>query len=178
MRNVSCLSIGMGSGFAVLPDLLVTNRHVIRGARAIQVNTWDGRSLEADVAAVALASDIGFARVRGRLPEPARIAETEPSPGTDVTVVGYPGGGEMTFADGKIIDYTDGSEVPGFGRAMRISASVRQGNSGGPVLNEDGEVVGVVFAIERATGHGLAVPLSSLEEVVRSGDFHDIGPCV
>jgi S1-C subfamily serine protease len=53
---------------------------------------------------------------------------------------------------------------------MRLSAPIAPGNSGGPVLDSSGAVIGVVFGIETATGHGLAVPASSVLELLEQRD--------
>ena len=63
------------------------------------------------------------------------------------------------------------------GQVLRLSARVEHGNSGGPVLDRYGKVVGVVYAIEVATGFGLAIPVDTLRSLARTGGFEAVPPC-
>jgi S1-C subfamily serine protease len=94
-----------------------------------------------------------------------------------VTVAGYPLGGKLTLRQGTVIDYVDGSRLGVPGRVMRLSARVQPGNSGGPVLNERGKIVAVVYAIELATSYGLAIPVDMLRGLVRAGGYEQVPSC-
>ncbi|HXF97161.1 MAG TPA: trypsin-like peptidase domain-containing protein [Gaiellaceae bacterium] len=176
VRNVSCLGVGVGSGFAVARDLLITNRHVLAGASVLEVSTWDGRTLDVEAAEVGVLGDIGVALVDGRLPRVGAYG-APPPPGAPVTVAGYPLGGRLDLRPGTVIDYVDGARFDIPGRVMRFSARVEPGNSGGPVLNRRGRIVAVVFAIELATSYALAIPMDTLHALVRRGGFEPVPPC-
>jgi S1-C subfamily serine protease len=60
---------------------------------------------------------------------------------------------------------------------MRLTARVVLGNSGGPVLDARGKVAGVVYALELATGFGLAIPVDTMRRLIRRGGFEDVPPC-
>ena len=66
-----------------------------------------------------------------------------------------------------MVDYTTDPELGGTGEIMRLDVWVRPGNSGGPVLDAHGDVVGVVYAIEVASHHGLAIPADVLARLAR-----------
>ena len=176
VRNVSCLGVGVGSGFAIAKDVLVTNRHVLAGAQSIEVSTWDGRTLSATRAEVGVLGDLGLAYVSGRLPQVGTYG-APPRAGDAVTVVGYPGGGELTFSRGTVLDLRPGRRYGIEGRIMRLTARVIPGNSGGPVLDRRGKVAGVVYAYEIATGLGLAIPVDTLRRLVREGGYEPVPPC-
>jgi S1-C subfamily serine protease len=176
VRNVSCIGVGVGSGFAIDDDLLVTNRHVLAGAEDIQVSTWDGRTLEVSTAEVGVLGDLGLAVVDGKLPRVGRYGSA-PQAGAEVIVAGYPLGGELTIGQGTVVDYVRGGPFGIPGRIMRLTARVQPGNSGGPVLARSGRIVGVVFAIELATNYGLAIPVDTLRKLARSGGYEPIPPC-
>ena len=176
VRNVSCLGVGVGSGFAIERNVLVTNRHVLAGADSIEVSTWEGRTLQATAAEVGVLGDLGIARVQGALPRAGNYGAA-PRPGDEVTVVGYPGGGELTLAPGSVVDLIDGGRYGIPGRIMRLTSRVVPGNSGGPVLNGRGKIAGVVYAVELATQFGLAIPVDTLRRLVREGGFEDVPPC-
>ena len=177
VRQRSCFTVGSGSGFAITKHVLVTNRHVVEGADALQVSTWDGRSFDVAISGIATADDLALVLVQGTLPQTLELHEP-PARGDDVVAVGYPGGDELTFTTGRVIDHVDlrvfGEQAP----SIRVSNEIRQGNSGGPLLDTEGRVVGVVYAIERSTGHGLAVPIDALARAVASNDlFANPSPC-
>lgn len=176
VRNVSCLGVGVGSGFAIARDVLVTNRHVLAGADTIEVSTWDGRTLPAIGARVGVLGDLGVARVAGTLPQVGTYGAA-PRAGDPITVVGYPGGEELTFSRGTVVDLRPGRRYGVEGRIMRLTAHVIPGNSGGPVLNSRGKIAGVVYAYELLTGFGLAIPVDTLRRLVREGGYEPVPPC-
>jgi S1-C subfamily serine protease len=176
VRNVSCLGIATGSGFAIDRDLLITNRHVLAGASTIEVSTWDGKSLDVTDAEVGVLGDLGIAVVDGALPLIGTYGKP-PQAGDPITVAGYPLGGKLSLATGAVVDYVDGGTLGVPGRVLRLSAPVQPGNSGGPVLDRRGKIVGVVYAIEIATGLGLAIPVDTLRTLARSGGFEPVPPC-
>jgi len=176
VRNVSCLGVGVGSGFAIARDVLVTNRHVLAGAHEIEISTWDGKTLSATSAEVGVLGDIGVAHVAGRLPRVGTYG-APPRAGDAITVVGYPGGGELTLSRGTVVDLRPGGQYGIEGRIMRMTARVIPGNSGGPVLNSRGRVAGVVYAYELSTGYALAIPVDTLQRLVREGGYEPVPPC-
>ena len=167
LRQRSCFGVGTGSGFAITDRVLVTNRHVVEGAEALQVSTWDGRSFDVIVSGVAIADDLALVLVQGTLPQTLELDEA-PEPGDEVTAVGYPGGDELSFSTGRVVDHVDGRVFGQQAPSIRISNEIRPGNSGGPLLDDEGRVVGVVYAIELSTDYGLVVPINALRRAVAS----------
>src|SRR6185295_12898109 len=86
VRNVNCQGIAIGSGFALDPHTLLTNRHVLAGASQLEVSTWDGHDYQVSTAEVGALVDLGVATVQGALPR-AAYAYAEPVAGEGVTVV-------------------------------------------------------------------------------------------
>lgn len=170
IRNRTCPGIGAGSAFAVHENLLVTNRHVVEGAAAIEATTWDGRVFSTDVVAQAVAGDLALVGVSESLPAVLDLGRSAAS-GDKVTVVGYPGGGAVTLTEGHVIDFVSGEVFMEPGMTMRLDAPIAPGSSGGPVVDNNGDVVAIIFAIERDTGHALAVPIETLEAAVDSAAF-------
>ena len=101
VRNISCAGVATGSGFAVDAHTIITNRHVLQGAAVLELNTWDGGSLDADVneASTGRLVDIGVTRVTADLPAVAELGK-DPEAGDRVTAVGYPLGGPLTLSAG------------------------------------------------------------------------------
>jgi S1-C subfamily serine protease len=164
VRNLGCGGIATGSGVAISRSTLITNRHVVAGAEHLEVSTWDGRTLVVGVQGVSRNADLAVVDVHGSLPLVADRRRTRLAHGERVVVAGYPEGGELTFRRGRVVDYVGGGPFEQRSDVMRSTAEVLPGNSGGPVFDRDGEVVGVVFGIERRTGNALAVPADSLDQ--------------
>ncbi len=97
--------------------------------------------------------------------------------GADVAAVGYPLGGPFTITEGVVIDRIDGFDFNVPGDILRISAEVQPGNSGGPLLDRRGRVAGVVYAIERATGLGLAIPMDTVNMLIDDAGFEAVPAC-
>lgn len=175
VRARGCVGVGSGSGFAIAERVLATNRHVVAGADVLQVSTWDGRSFDVAVSGVAVANDLAVVVVEGDLPQTLEPGEPPPA-GAHVTAVGYPGGDAIDFAPGRVLDYLDGRPFEQRSTTMRVSSRVIPGNSGGPLVDAEGRVVGIVFALEVATGHGLAIPIDALVDDMQSDGFFENTP--
>lgn len=178
VRNLGCGGVATGSAVAIAPDLLVTNRHVVQGADRLEVNTWDGRSLTVEVAAAAMSHDIAVARVPAGLSEVAKVAEGDPEPGDRVIVAGYPEGGALIVREGEVLRRTQDELFGAPAGAIAIAVEVAPGNSGGPVLDPRGRVVGVLYAASSSGDVGFAVPVSALREALEAGDgLVDVPDC-
>lgn len=176
VRSLGCGRVGTASAVAVGRRLLVTNRHVVAGADSIELNFWDGSRAQARPRTVAVADDLALVEVSRRLPAVARIAPDDASKGAELFVVGFPNGGRQTVARGELIEYAPLERHPDASPVMRLSAPIAPGNSGGPVLDASGAVIGVVFGIETATGHGLAVPASAVLALLEQRDAQGAVP--
>lgn len=163
IRTLGCRQFGVGSGFVLPGGVVVTNRHVVDEPREVTVNTWDGRTIDADVSGLAVDSDLAVLQLADDvgLPE-AELRTTPIEPGEQVVAVGYPGGGPATVTSGTALGLVDGELFGEPADVIQIDADIRQGNSGGPVLDTDGRVVGVVFALDASTSLGFAVPVTTL----------------
>jgi S1-C subfamily serine protease len=163
IRALGCEQLGIGSGFVLPGGVVVTNRHVVGEPREITINTWDGRRFDADVTGIALDSDLAILRLDDDVDLPVAELRTTPvERGEPVVVVGYPEGGPATVTTGRVVGLVSGELLGEPADVIRIDAEIRPGNSGGPVLDEQGRVIGIVFALEPGTGTGLAVPVETL----------------
>ena len=155
----------LGSGFAVADRLVVTAAHVAQalGAQAFVV-TPAGRQ-PARVRATRPDDDIAILEVAKALP-PLALASAPPKVGEWIIVVGNPFGGGTTATAG-IVSAAPGtiSGNPELARRIQINASVNPGNSGGPVINLAGEVIGATTSLV-ASGQGIA--FATAASVVRS----------
>ncbi len=159
-----------GSGFFLHPGQVVTNLHVIRGAVRAEIKTLDGKGKVYPVAgAVSVDEEGDLALLNVDMPaEHARSSELAadlPDEGERIFVIGNPLKLEGSVSDGIVSAVR---EVPNVGRIIQITAPISHGNSGSPVFNLQGQVVGVVtvkvtngqninLAIAAARVGGLAV---------------------
>ncbi|WP_029044024.1 DegQ family serine endoprotease [Cupriavidus sp. WS] len=162
---------GLGSGFIVSPDgLILTNAHVVDGAQEVTVKLTDRREFKAKVLGVDAQSDVAVIRIDAknlptvRLGDPARVRVGEP-----VLAIGSPYGFENTVTAGivsaKSRSLPDDTYVP----FIQTDVAVNPGNSGGPLFNQRGEVIGINSQIYSQTGgyQGLsfAIPIDVATKV-------------
>ncbi|MCM2266485.1 MAG: trypsin-like peptidase domain-containing protein [Elusimicrobiales bacterium] len=161
---------GLGSGVLVDPaGYVLTNEHVVGGADRIQVimKGADGREKKyvAEVAASDQRLDLAVLRIRSKDKFPAlKFAEGPAKVGDWALAVGYPFGFRQTMTSG-IVSATDLSmRIQGrrYARLLQTDAAINQGNSGGPLLNLKGEIIGINSAIFSPSGAfagmGFAIP--------------------
>ena len=140
-------AVGSGTGFLVSSNgLVVTNHHVINGANEITVTVPTGEAFTAEVVSASASTDLALLRI----PYQTKIYLTSEQPGSvktgnHVFTLGFP----VSDLLGKELKYTDGSisSLSGFeGDATfyQMSVPIQPGNSGGPLINEIGNVVGIV----------------------------------
>jgi len=151
----SGLATSAGTCFVVGPDgTVVTSNHVIEGAREILVTLDDGRQLTAAMEMASAATDLAVLDLDVATPEYLSLASTRSTQaGEQVFTVGYPTvnllGAEAKFTEGSISAL---SGLRGEASYMQISVPVQPGNSGGPIVNYNGEVLGVVAATAAVEG--------------------------
>lgn len=167
IRVVSCAGVGTGSGFLVDPTTIITARHVVEGASTIEVETWDGTDLVVAEAQEAQLVDLGIIRLATPVDiAPLAVALDDPAEGGNVVAIGYPEGHQLKSTDGNVLGYFNDVRYGSLGRIMRFTAPIKSGNSGGPLLSAEGDVVGVVYAIDLGNEDSLAVPAASVTRLL------------
>jgi S1-C subfamily serine protease len=146
----SCQKVLEGSGFVVSPNRVMSNAHVVAGSESVTVEV-DGQTYDAGVVSYDPGADISILDVPGLPSPPLQFDMQEARTGTDAVVMGYPGGGDFTATPARIreIIQLNGPDIYHTTTVTRevytIRGTVRQGNSGGPLIDRDGRVLGVVF---------------------------------
>jgi serine protease Do len=154
---VSC-DAGIGTAFFVAPERAITNAHVLCGDALVKVALSDGRELVGKPAFSDERTDVAVLDVVGAAATPLAVGDsTTLAPGDAVTLVGNPSGLTFTVHEGRV-SYV-GRNILGVG-FVQVDAAVNPGNSGGPLLDARGEVVGIVsMKVSGADGLGLALPI-------------------
>jgi hypothetical protein len=135
-----------GTGFFVRAGEIVTNMHVIRGAHRVEIHTLEGKGRTYPVAgALAIDEEADLALLSVNLPaersRPVTFTNTLPDEGEPVFVIGNPLRLEGSVSNGIVSAVR---EVPDLGRIIQTTAPVSHGNSGSPLLNMRGQVMGIV----------------------------------
>ena len=149
---------GVGSGVVISEEgVILTNLHVVQGAKRIQVTFADGTESEALVIGVQPENDLAVIKAK-RLPDdlqPATLGSSQNlQPGDEVVAVGFPFGIGPSVSAGVVsgLNRSFGSEGKTMMRGLiQADAAANPGNSGGPLINMAGEVVGIVTAILNPT---------------------------
>lgn len=171
-----------GTGTGIVLDTsghILTNNHVVDGVGAIQVVLADGRSYPATVVATDQDNDLAVLHIDApaaslhpaRFGDPSRLRVGDP-----VLALGNPLGYEATLTEGIVsgLDRTfDDGESPPMYHLIQADAAINPGNSGGPLLNANGEVVGVTTLLDNPDGAtafagiGFAVPINAATNVLK-----------
>jgi S1-C subfamily serine protease len=155
-----------GSGWVAAPDLVVTNAHVVAGESDTQVQVGGvGRGLPAEVIWFDPHNDVAILRVPGLGLTPLSAVGSA-HPGTSVAILGYPLDGAFDAEPGRVgqTETVSTQNAYGQGHVLRsitaLRGRVRPGNSGGPMIDGNGQVIATVFAALTGTSRagGFAVP--------------------
>lgn len=166
------VKVSNGSGFAVSTDEIITCRHVVVGEEKIAIILEDGMQLQAKVVGDD-GGDLSLLKVAGGKLNPLALAAAPPSIGDDVWIWGHPCGkgwtvhrGMMSAATLRVVWLQNAIKVT----VLQLNCDLNPGNSGGPVVDVKGEVVGVACAVQdgcdgaHARGIGYAIPASKVAE--------------
>ena len=178
----------MGSGFVTEPDYVITNAHVVAGTDKVRLDTVLGLK-EADVVYYNSDVDIAVLHSPGLDLEPLPWAEQAAATGDDAIVLGFPQSGPFTAEPARVRDRLTiaGPDIYSTGRVERdaytVRGSIRQGNSGGPMINPEGQVLGVVFGAsveDSDTGYALTADevRGHVGDVTQLVDAIPTGSCV
>ncbi len=168
--------IGLGSGAVVdHAGTVVTNAHVVAGARYALVQWADGRTVLARRRGIDYARDLAVLEPEQPLARPVpafALAAGRPAPGSWVVAAGYPGGLRTTPAPtislGRVLEgAAQAPEVLGvldYGDALRTDVPIFSGNSGGPLIDLEGRLVGINGAVELERAVSMTIPIDAVRE--------------
>jgi hypothetical protein len=165
-----------GSGFFLRPGQVVTNLHVIRGAQRCEIKTLDGKGRVFPVAGtIALDEEGDLALLKVEMPadrpRTSTLASVLPDEGEQIVVIGNPLKLEGSVTNGIVSAVR---EVPNVGKIIQITAPISHGNSGSPVFNMKGQVVGVVTVkVTNGQNINLAIGAARVEQL-RPGQLRSI----
>jgi len=159
---------GLGSGFIISPDgYILTNNHVVNDADRIVVTLADGRKFDAVLVGTDPSSEVALIKIEGgeKLPVIALGDSDALEVGEWVLAAGNPFGLSQTVTAGIVsAKERDDIGIADYANFIQTDAAINPGNSGGPLLNIDGEVVGINTAIYSQTGGymgiGFAIPIN------------------
>lgn len=171
------------SGSGVIIDergYIVTNNHVVEDSRSLEVIFADDTKVAATLVGADVFSDLAIIRVEGEVPAAADLGDSAAlQPGEPVIAIGSPLGDFKGTVTVGVVSALDRRLDLGGGLAMeeliQTDAAINQGNSGGPLVNALGQVVGINTAIVRGSGYGgavaeglgFAIPSDTVEEVAQ-----------
>lgn len=171
--------LGLGTGFIFDKDgYILTNHHVIEGGETVQV-TIEGyeKPLTAEVLGTSSELDLAVLKVEsdGNLPI-VSLGDSDQTPvGAQVVAIGNPSGFDHTVTSGwlsakdRSIEVSNNGETKTYENLLQTDAAINSGNSGGPLLNMKGEVVGMNTAVSTtAQGIGFAIPSNVISGVVEN----------
>ena len=167
---------GLGSGFLYDPSgLLITNAHVVEGSTRVTVGLTDGRRVEGKVVGTDPVTDLAVVRLEGAGPWPVvGLGNSDAlQVGEWVIAVGNPYGLDQTVTLGIVSSLNRNAAKLGITdkrlELIQTDAAINPGNSGGPLLNADGQVVGINTLVRSGPGAGLgfAIPVNRARQIAQ-----------
>ena len=172
-RAPSCSRALEGSGFVIAPERVMTNAHVVAGTDDEVVEVGRGQ-LTAHVVYYDPEADVAVLSVPGLDAQPLTFSQQDYTSGQDAIVLGYPLDGPYTARAARVRQriQLNGPDIYGTQKVTRdvytIRSTVKSGNSGGPLINPNGQVIGVVFgAAVDDPETGFALTTAEVSKVVQ-----------
>lgn len=169
-----------GTGFFITDQgYILTNNHVVEGTKEVTIILSDGTEQQASIIGTDLYSDIAVLKTDGNIPAVAKLGNSDVlQPGESVIAIGSPLGNfkntvtvGVVSATGRAIDTGNGYQIEDL---IQTDAAINHGNSGGPLVNLVGEVVGINTLVVRNTnggdvveGLGFAIPVNTAQAVAQ-----------
>lgn len=163
----TCDGSGSGSGFRI-GNWIVTNRHVVEDAIRVDLKTLDQKYFQVKSWYPSSEDDLALLELPPSSISPLQSASPDAIPGDLVALVGYPLGGEQDVRRGRIFDIEDPREQDSKTFIFSVTAEALPGDSGGPAINAQGQVIGVTYAINLIESRALVVPVSRVRELLQS----------
>ncbi|GAB1544028.1 HhoA/HhoB/HtrA family serine endopeptidase [Scytonema sp. NUACC21] len=165
---------GVGSGFIINSNgEILTNAHVVNGADTVTVTLKDGRTFKGQVMGTDAVTDVAVVKIKAdRLPTISLGNSDQLKPGEWAIAIGNPLGLDNTVTEGIISGTGRSSSQVGVPTErvnfIQTDAAINPGNSGGPLLNAQGQVIGMNTAIiQNAQGLGFAIPINTASNVAK-----------
>lgn len=155
----------MGSGFIISPDgYILTNNHMVGDAKKVEIELTDGRKFTAKIIGTDPVSDVAVVKIDAENLPHLELADSDAlEVGEWVLAIGNPLGLSHTVTAGIVSAKGRSVNLAEIENFIQTDAAINRGNSGGPLLNLDGKVVGINTAIVGATGNigiGFAIPIN------------------
>ncbi len=161
--------LGKGTGFFVDNKLILTANHVVAKFPDISVQNTEGQKVKVKVIARDLFSDLALLELEEEFSEkvnPLKLSEQMPEIGDIVLAIGHPRGYLWSVTTGIVSGIRMDESLRYF---IQTDAAINQGNSGGPLLNLEGEVIGIMdLMVTDATGISFAIPISTVKELLKT----------
>ena len=159
--------LSRGSGFFVEADRVVTNRHVLENAHRAEVHSSTGAIFPVKgVLAVDAEGDLALLKIEVPATsqiKPLPLDKTSPQEGESIVVIGNPLGLEGSVTNGIVSAVRD---IPTFGRIIQITAPISSGSSGSPVVNMQGQVIGIAtLQITGGQSVNFAIPSERISQL-------------
>jgi S1-C subfamily serine protease len=162
--------IGMGSGFIIDNNRVVTNYHVIKNSRSVKIRLFNKKEIEVvDIYDYDRALDLAILNIKGANSKGVELGDSSKVlTGQKIYTIGAPQGFEFSISDGVISNKN--STVLG-NDYIQISAPISLGNSGGPLINRYGEVIGINTLIRiDAQNLNFSIPINSIKNMISGKD--------
>jgi S1-C subfamily serine protease len=156
-----------GTGTVLRSGLVLTNAHVLGGGTSFDVVTTDGRQHTTGRAQRSTDTDLASGSLPPGVPVIGLdLASHDPRPGDQVVIAGHPGGGPLRVRTASVVGARPGEGPDDPPMIIRLDLHLMPGESGSPIVGQDGRLVGIAYSSERGTDQALVIPASRIRHAL------------